>query len=149
MKSFLFWDITPCFPLKATRRFWGIFRPHIKGGRINQGRNGSACYLLHAGFLLGLFIVPDMEMTRYFRKLKILHVSSSSICATVRDEPWPFSRLIAIGPDNVTFRLQFLMLIVSESSSTESSHYIAGLLTRRVPSGLRRVHSCKDSVPAF
>jgi hypothetical protein len=38
------------------------------------------------------------------------------------------------------FRLQFLMPIVFRSSSTESSHLIAGLPTRWVPSGLCRVN---------
>jgi hypothetical protein len=38
MKSTTFWDKKPCSPLKANRSF-----------------GGSVCYLLHAGFLLGLF----------------------------------------------------------------------------------------------
>jgi hypothetical protein len=38
MKSPLFWDITPCSPLKVNRRFGEACR--------------SVCYLLHAGFLV-------------------------------------------------------------------------------------------------
>jgi hypothetical protein len=36
-KSSTFWDITPCGPLKVN----------------------SACYMFHAGFLLGLFVDPE------------------------------------------------------------------------------------------
>jgi hypothetical protein len=49
MKSSTFWDITPCNPLKVNRRFGGTCRL----------LPGSACYLLHAGFLLGLFFDPE------------------------------------------------------------------------------------------
>jgi hypothetical protein len=49
MKSSVFWDITPCNPLKINRHFGGTFRLHV----------GSACYPLHAGFLLGIFFDPE------------------------------------------------------------------------------------------
>jgi hypothetical protein len=42
------------------------------------------------------------------------------------------------------FRLQFLTPIVFKSSSAESSHLIAGLPTRRIPSGLCRVNRNLD-----
>jgi hypothetical protein len=42
MESFVFWDITPCSPLKVNRRF-----------------GGKQMYLLHAGFLVGLFFDPE------------------------------------------------------------------------------------------
>jgi hypothetical protein len=45
MKSTIFWDIRPCSPLKVKRRFGGTC--------------GSACRLLHAGFLLGLLFDPE------------------------------------------------------------------------------------------
>jgi hypothetical protein len=38
MKSSIFWDITPCSLSKVNR---------------------SACYLLHVGFLFGLFFDPE------------------------------------------------------------------------------------------
>jgi hypothetical protein len=41
MKSSIFWNIAPCSPLKVNRHFGGTCRP--------------ACYLLHVGFLFGLF----------------------------------------------------------------------------------------------
>jgi hypothetical protein len=38
-------------------------RLHLQGQRIDEGRNQhearSACYLSHAGFLLGLFFDPE------------------------------------------------------------------------------------------
>jgi hypothetical protein len=49
MKSSIFWDIKPCSPLKANGRFGGTCL-HLPG---------SACYLLHADFLLGLFFCPE------------------------------------------------------------------------------------------
>jgi hypothetical protein len=46
MKRPICWDITPCSPFKFILRFGTTCRP------------GSACYLLHAGFLLDLFFDP-------------------------------------------------------------------------------------------
>jgi hypothetical protein len=34
----IFWDITPCSPLKVNRRFGGIYRPHHHGRRISRAR---------------------------------------------------------------------------------------------------------------
>jgi hypothetical protein len=39
MKSSVFWDITPCSPLKANRRFGGTCRLHLQGRRISRSRN--------------------------------------------------------------------------------------------------------------
>jgi hypothetical protein len=33
MKSNIFWDITPCSPLKVNRRFGGTYRLHLQGRR--------------------------------------------------------------------------------------------------------------------
>jgi hypothetical protein len=46
MKSYAFWDVTPCSPLKANLGSGGTCRLHLQGQRS---------HLLHAGFLLGLF----------------------------------------------------------------------------------------------
>jgi hypothetical protein len=35
MKSFIFWDVTPCSLLKVDRRFGGTFRFHLQG-RIRE-----------------------------------------------------------------------------------------------------------------
>jgi hypothetical protein len=39
LKSDIFWDITPCSPLKVNRRFWGTYRLHLQGRRIIRARN--------------------------------------------------------------------------------------------------------------
>jgi hypothetical protein len=36
MKSSIFWDITPCSPLKFSRHFGGTYRLHLQGRRICQ-----------------------------------------------------------------------------------------------------------------
>jgi hypothetical protein len=39
MKSSVFWDITPCSPLKVNRRFGGTYGLHIQGPKLSQARN--------------------------------------------------------------------------------------------------------------
>jgi hypothetical protein len=39
VKSYFFWDITPCSPLKVNRRFGGIYRLYLQERRISRGRN--------------------------------------------------------------------------------------------------------------
>jgi hypothetical protein len=39
LKSSIFWDKTPCSPLKVNRRFGGIYRLHLEDRRISQVRN--------------------------------------------------------------------------------------------------------------
>jgi hypothetical protein len=39
MYSYVFWDITPCSPLKVNRRLRRICRLHLQGWRISQARN--------------------------------------------------------------------------------------------------------------
>jgi hypothetical protein len=39
LKSTIFWDITPCSPLKVNRRFGGTCRLHLQGRRMRQVRN--------------------------------------------------------------------------------------------------------------
>jgi hypothetical protein len=39
MKSTIFWDITPCNPLKVNQRFGGTYHLHLQGRRISQARN--------------------------------------------------------------------------------------------------------------
>jgi hypothetical protein len=50
MKSSIFWDITLYSSLKISWHFGGTYHLHLQ-----------ACYLLHAGFLLGLFFSPQDE----------------------------------------------------------------------------------------
>jgi hypothetical protein len=51
MKDSIFWDKTSCGPLKVSRRFGETCRIHSQG----QIQKRTACYLLHVGFVLGLF----------------------------------------------------------------------------------------------
>jgi hypothetical protein len=37
--SSIFWDITPCSPLKVNRRFGGTFRLHLQERKVSQYRN--------------------------------------------------------------------------------------------------------------
>jgi hypothetical protein len=63
-KKSIFWDATPCIPLKVHRSFGGTSSLHLHGRRISQARNQScAYYLLHAGFLLGLSFDPQYGAT--------------------------------------------------------------------------------------
>jgi hypothetical protein len=39
MKNCIFWDITPCNPLKVNRRFGVKYRLHLQGPRISRARN--------------------------------------------------------------------------------------------------------------
>jgi hypothetical protein len=41
MKISIFWDITPCSPLKVNRRFGETYRLHLQGRRVSQKRNQS------------------------------------------------------------------------------------------------------------
>jgi hypothetical protein len=58
MKRTIFWDITPCSPLKVNQRLGRTCRLHLQGRRISKARALLAtCF--HAGFLLGLFFDPE------------------------------------------------------------------------------------------
>jgi hypothetical protein len=50
MKSFIFWNMTPCSPLEV--------------------KTGSACYLLHASFFLGLLFDPEDGGDMFFQKVR-------------------------------------------------------------------------------
>jgi hypothetical protein len=57
MKSFIFWNITPCIPLKVNRRFGGTCRFHLQDRRICQTRNQHEAHSKKS--LLGLFFDPE------------------------------------------------------------------------------------------
>jgi hypothetical protein len=57
MKSSVFWDITPCSPLKVNQRFRGTCCFHHR--REAGSKQNSTCCLPHVGFLLGLFFDPE------------------------------------------------------------------------------------------
>jgi hypothetical protein len=39
LKSTIFWDTTPCSPLKVNRRFGGTYRLYFQGRKISRARN--------------------------------------------------------------------------------------------------------------
>jgi hypothetical protein len=39
LKSIIFWDTTPCSPLRVDRRFGETYRPHLQGREISRARN--------------------------------------------------------------------------------------------------------------
>jgi hypothetical protein len=57
IKSNIFWDITPCGPLKVNRRFGGTYRLHLL----------ATCF--HAGFLLGLVVDPKYAGDMFLRNV--------------------------------------------------------------------------------
>jgi hypothetical protein len=69
MKTCIFWDIPPFSLFKVDRRFGATYRLHLQGRRKSQARNQRErkwqtelySYLLHPGFLLGLFLTLKME----------------------------------------------------------------------------------------
>jgi hypothetical protein len=64
LKSFVFWDRTPCSPLKVNRRFGEIYRLHIQGRRISQERNQY-----EAGSSSTSFFDPEDEDHIFFRNV--------------------------------------------------------------------------------
>jgi hypothetical protein len=54
LKSSIFWDITPCSPLKVNGRFRGTCRLHFQGRRVSQARKQreAELSLLTAVFML-------------------------------------------------------------------------------------------------
>jgi hypothetical protein len=79
MKSTVFWGITLCNPLKANRRFGGTCRLHIQGRRISQARN-QRDYLLHAGFLHGVFCDPEYGSDMFLRNVGWLSTDYTALC---------------------------------------------------------------------
>jgi hypothetical protein len=57
MESCVFWDITPCSPVKVNLRFGGTCRLHLQSRRISQARN-QRCHLLSPWFLAWLILQP-------------------------------------------------------------------------------------------
>jgi hypothetical protein len=39
INSYIFWDITPCSPVKVNRRFGRKYHLHLQGLRVSQERN--------------------------------------------------------------------------------------------------------------
>jgi hypothetical protein len=67
MKSPIFWDITPCSPLKVYRCFGGTYRLQLQGRRISPARS------THNYSFFGLFLSSGILENRNttFRKLDL------------------------------------------------------------------------------
>jgi hypothetical protein len=70
----IFLTITPCSPVKGDRYFLETCCLHLQGRRLSQPLNsmnqtGSACCLLHAGFLLGLLFDPENRDDMFLRNV--------------------------------------------------------------------------------
>jgi hypothetical protein len=74
IKSTIFWDITPCSPLRVNRRFGGTYRLHLQCRKTSRAWNQSesrwqAELCFHAGFLLGLFFDPEDRGDMFLRNV--------------------------------------------------------------------------------
>jgi hypothetical protein len=74
LKSSIFLDITPCSPFEVTdvseEHVASIFRvEQYSKQETTMESMGSACYLLRAGFLLGLFSDPEDGGDMFFRNI--------------------------------------------------------------------------------
>jgi hypothetical protein len=87
VKSCIFWEITPCSPLKVNRRFGGICRRHLQGRSMSQARNRhgtGACRLIFNG-LHGVISrsihIPHCENFKSYEMIRfrtiIKHVQNS------------------------------------------------------------------------
>jgi hypothetical protein len=68
MKSTVFWDITPCSPLKVNRRFGGTFRLNLQG-RISRAKYQRKSTLLATCFSLvscSDYLTLNMEAICFF-----------------------------------------------------------------------------------
>jgi hypothetical protein len=81
-KSSLFWDITPCSPLKDNRRFGGTCLLHLQGWRISQARN-HVC--LPPAFTL-------VSCLAYSSTLKIEETWSSETSVDFQRTTWRYIR---------------------------------------------------------
>jgi hypothetical protein len=55
----IFWDITPCSPLKINRHSSGTCRLHLQGRSIIQAINQHEGWSTKSGFLRSFFFEPD------------------------------------------------------------------------------------------
>jgi hypothetical protein len=85
MESTIFWDITPCSPLKFNRRFGGTYRLHLQGLL-------ATCF--HAGFLLAYFSTLKMEAicssetTFHFQQTTRAYIPEDGTIKKIKMLPW-------------------------------------------------------------
>jgi hypothetical protein len=66
MKSFVLWVAAPCGQVQVNQRHLGTYL-HLQGGKISQAN--SACCLLHAYLLHGLFLGSENEDDIFLRNV--------------------------------------------------------------------------------
>jgi hypothetical protein len=66
IKQSIFWDITPCSPLKVNRRFGGVYLLHLQCRKISRERHPLLATCFQSGFLFGLFstMIPNIIPSR-------------------------------------------------------------------------------------
>jgi hypothetical protein len=70
VKNFIFWDITPCIPLKVNQPFGGTCRFHLQDRKISQARNQHDAGSKH-GFI--------SQKTEYFITIAVITANSASL----------------------------------------------------------------------
>jgi hypothetical protein len=66
-KISVFWDITPCMPLKVSRHFGGTCRFQLQGWRVSRTRNQYEEVSNHAGFFIYLLFNPEDRGDMFLR----------------------------------------------------------------------------------
>lgn len=70
MKNSYLWDVTPCSPMKATRRFGRTYRLHSQGRRTGQARN----QLLHSCFIPVSYLAYSSTL-----RMEVIYPSEKSV----------------------------------------------------------------------
>jgi hypothetical protein len=92
MKRAIFWDITPCSPLRVNRRFGGTCRLHFQGRKMSCTRDQreSSCHLLSRWSLAQLIFIP-WRWSRYVPR-NVGWLSTGSACHLL--SRWSLAQLI-------------------------------------------------------
>jgi hypothetical protein len=85
MKSFIFWDISSCSPLKVSRHFRETCRLHLQGWRISQARNQHqagvliTCFTLVSCLLATCFMLVSCMAYSLNLKMEVTCSSETSV----------------------------------------------------------------------
>jgi hypothetical protein len=115
MKNSIFWDIMRCIPLKANPHFGGTCLLHLQDRRISQAF--SACCLLYADFLLGLFFAPEYGDVPPKRQLTFNHLHGV-ISQKIELFTINYCQVNLTLPHSGTF-----LFLISSYSSSATSHF--------------------------
>jgi hypothetical protein len=109
MKSYFFWDIMLCSPLKVSQRFRWTYYLHLQGQRISQARNQPLCLLpalcwFHASLTLRPWrwrqhFPPKRQMTYKYRNIMFLDIIHHYVFIQ-KHRPFYFSK--RFGDDSVS-----------------------------------------------